>query len=109
MSEHVETARTLAETLESRAKTCLYEGHPSWNHDHCPGPECPHCERDRQAAKMLRETETIFRVQRQEIERLRDEIRKWRELTRVLGTHRTCDCKACIHLDEIALEALSDE
>ena len=55
MMSNEPTAEELAEALESRAKTCLYEGHPSWNHDHCPGPECPHCERDRQTAKMLRE------------------------------------------------------
>ena len=33
-----------------------------------------------------------------EIERLREAIRRWCDLTRVLGTHRTCTCKACQEL-----------
>jgi hypothetical protein len=34
-------------------------------------------------------------VQQAEIERLREVLRRWRDVTFVSGAHRTCNCKAC--------------
>lgn len=68
--------------------------------DATPNDSCPHCTRIRIQSRDV------------EIERLRAELQRVTAnvgLWLVLGSHRTCECKACEDLREVAKHAAESE